>query len=298
MKKTALLWPHPITQIVAVLALWKVIDFILAILAGIVLPRVLNPAQWTPELENAASDLVAAVCAVATVLLLQRLTGNVDLGRIGLTKTGAGRETALGFLVGMTEYLAFMLCLILAHLFVVTMINTHFPVTVFLLDALLIGFQEEVLFRGYIFQKLETSYGTGLALLVSSVVFGVYHVGGGAYGLHYLRAISVGLPSGLCYASAYLVSRRLWLPIGIHSAWDFFAFVFWGDGTGNEKPLLLDLHINLTVPAKSIWLGDGLGLAVSPISIGLDLGLSILFLVIAMRRGQWLKGPTLPLFRR
>ena len=281
-------WEHPSIQIIAVLALSRCIDFIAMALLGIFIP-----SRWSPTTDDTVSEFVGAVCDVAAVVSLQRLSGDLNLSRIGLTKKRFGVETALGFLVGMAEYLLFMLFLMCANLYVVDKVNGHFPFAAAVLFALSISVGEEVIFRGFIFHKLEARYGTGLALIVSSVIFGAYHIGGGTYGLHYLEAMTAGLPGGLLYASAYLVNRRLWIPIGAHFAWDFFATIFWGWGWGGDNPsfvpLLMDLHLDLHKAPQSILMGGGLGLVESPISIGLDLSLAVLFLVIAVRRGQWKK---------
>lgn len=290
-------------QIVAVLVFWKVTDVCTALLLSILLPIAGRPSEWGATVNATASEVVGAVCAVLTVVLLQRLSGTVDLGRIGLTRKAFGTETVLGFLVGMSEYLLLMFCFVYAKLFVVDRVDNHFPFAGAALLALSFSVGEEIVFRGFIFQKLEAKYGTGLAIVASSVVFGAYHIGGGTYGDHYLNAMTAGLTGGLLYSSAYLINRRLWLPIGIHFAWDFFAFVFWGLGWGSDKPLfvplLMDLHLDLHKAPQSILMGDGLGLVESPISIVLDIFLSVVFLIIAVRHGQWKKRKfnLLPLYR-
>lgn len=76
---------------------------------------------------------------------------------------------------------------------------------------------EELMFRGYPFQRLEEAVGPWLAITFFSVLFGVVHLhnpGASAWGL----ANTVGI--GLVLALAYLRTRALWLPWGIHFAWN------------------------------------------------------------------------------
>ena len=64
-------------------------------------------------------------------------------------------------------------------------------------------------------------------------------------------------------ASAYLASRTLWLPIGIHMAWDIAEGNFFGvQNSGTEQTGLL--HTVLTGPE---WLtGGSFGPEASPIT--------------------------------
>ncbi|MFD1049638.1 NAD(P)H-dependent oxidoreductase, partial [Kibdelosporangium lantanae] len=66
---------------------------------------------------------------------------------------------------------------------------------------------------------LEERTGTVIALVVSSLVFGLVHiinVNATLWG-----AISIGLTGGLLTSSLYVVTRSLWFPLGLHFAWDF-----------------------------------------------------------------------------
>jgi len=78
---------------------------------------------------------------------------------------------------------------------------------------------EELLFRGVLFRLVEERWGTWLALAVSCLLFG---------GLHLINknatvwgALSIAVSGGLLAGAAYALTRRLWLPIGIHLGWNF-----------------------------------------------------------------------------
>jgi membrane protease YdiL (CAAX protease family) len=77
---------------------------------------------------------------------------------------------------------------------------------------------EELAVRGYLFQSLLTiggrRYGPVLALAVTSTSFGLLHVNATPFAT--LALIVFGVELGV----AYLVTRRLWLPIGMHFAWN------------------------------------------------------------------------------
>ena len=76
---------------------------------------------------------------------------------------------------------------------------------------------EEVLFRGYGFQRLLEATGPACGVAVSSLLFGVVHLGNpGATTLGVVITVLVGI----LFALAYLRTRQLWLPIGLHWAWN------------------------------------------------------------------------------
>jgi glycosyltransferase involved in cell wall biosynthesis/membrane protease YdiL (CAAX protease family) len=88
---------------------------------------------------------------------------------------------------------------------------------IFFLFALVAVF-EELLFRGYLLQVLAEGIGKARAALLLSAAFGVTHAfntGGTAAG-----ALSTGC-AGLLLSLAYFRTRSLWLPIGIHTTWNF-----------------------------------------------------------------------------
>jgi membrane protease YdiL (CAAX protease family) len=78
---------------------------------------------------------------------------------------------------------------------------------------------EEVVFRAILFRILNQWLGTWIALVLSAAVFGLLHLLNP--GATVLNAASVMMEAGILLAAAYLLTRRLWLCMGIHFAWNF-----------------------------------------------------------------------------
>lgn len=109
-----------------------------------------------------------------------------------------------------------------------------------LVFMLLVAVNEEVLVRGYPLQLLVRALGTGPAVLLTSLAFGLLHLTGDPW-----NAATVALDtgaSGVLFALAYLKTRALWLPIGMHFANNFILFLI-------ENPSLET--INLIPPDQS-----------------------------------------------
>jgi CAAX protease family protein len=84
--------------------------------------------------------------------------------------------------------------------------------------VLLVGaLAEELMFRGYPFQHLEEGIGAAGAIAIFSVLFGAVHLanpGASLWGL--INTVLIGI----LLAIAYLRTRALWLPWGIHFGWN------------------------------------------------------------------------------
>ena len=87
---------------------------------------------------------------------------------------------------------------------------------------------EEVMFRGYPFQRLVESIGPWGAILVLSILFGVVHLqnpnAGGVLSWGFFNTIAVGV----LLALAYLRTKALWFPFGFHFAWNFALGLIFG----------------------------------------------------------------------
>jgi membrane protease YdiL (CAAX protease family) len=77
---------------------------------------------------------------------------------------------------------------------------------------------EELINRGYLFQALCEGVGVLAAALIISLIFSLVHVMNPAFSI--LAGVFLFI-HGLLYTVAYLKTRSLWTPIGLHMAWNF-----------------------------------------------------------------------------
>jgi CAAX protease family protein len=81
-----------------------------------------------------------------------------------------------------------------------------------------IGVQEEIQFRGLLYRLCCKVLGTWGAILVSGIIFGLFH--GMDPGATVTALSSVAL-AGVFLGAVFALSGRLWVPIGIHTGWNF-----------------------------------------------------------------------------
>lgn len=96
------------------------------------------------------------------------------------------------------------------------------PGTLFMV-IVVAGFGEEVLFRGYLFERLGRLWGSRVParvalVLLTSVLFGFAHLSSQG-----VAAVQQAAVTGLVMGTIFAVTRSLWLPIVIHTAFDVTA---------------------------------------------------------------------------
>jgi membrane protease YdiL (CAAX protease family) len=141
---------------------------------------------------------------------------------------------------------------------------------------------EEIVFRAVLFRILAQRWGTGVALTVSALLFGLLHLvnpGASVWG-----AIAIAIEAGLMLGAAYALTRSLWFPIGLHFGWNMAEGGIFGttvSGSTNHGGLL---HTVLDGP--NILTGGDFGPEASVFAI-LACGIpALLFLRAARRRDR------------
>jgi hypothetical protein len=110
---------------------------------------------------------------------------------------------------------------------------------------------EEAIFRGYPFQRLVEGIGPAGGIILLSVLFGAIHLGNPHVSLWgFLNTIEVGV----LLAVAYLRTRSLWMPWGLHFGWNLAL----GLGFGLPVSGLNDFAVAVQGTAEGpVWLTGG-----------------------------------------
>lgn len=121
---------------------------------------------------------------------------------------------------------------------------------------ILVGFNEETLFRGYYFQRAVDGLGDTGGLLVGGAIFGLAHAGNpGMHGATLLWALVNIALAGILLGLCYLKTRSLALPIGVHIGWNFTQGNILGfgvSGTTDAQGLLTPVF-----HGKAEWITGG-----------------------------------------
>ncbi|WML34396.1 type II CAAX endopeptidase family protein [Clostridium sp. OS1-26] len=94
-----------------------------------------------------------------------------------------------------------------------------------LIINMFVGFSEELFFRGYLLTILADRKNKLMALIVSSLIFSLMHMGNP--NIKPLALINIFL-LGLLLGFLYLKSSNIWMPVGFHIAWNYVQGYIWG----------------------------------------------------------------------
>lgn len=130
---------------------------------------------------------------------------------------------------------------------------------------------EEIVFRGLLFRIVEEGLGSWLALVISSLLFGMFHLGQAEH--QTLVSVAPQVALGLSLAAAYMLTRKLWLSMSIHFAWDLILL-------GISGGLLTFSDASSDAGTSSVSAAAALILSIP------ELVVAIVLLALAIRRGQ------------
>lgn len=199
-----------------------------------------------------------------------------------LALPGMGRELGIGLLVGFGLYTVSILVLMIMGIYRIVGYN---PVS-FMLTAIPMAVSaavfEELLFRGVLFRIVEEWLGSWVALFVSSVVFGLVHLMNPAATM--TGAIFIAVEAGILLGAAYMLTRRLWMSMGFHAAWNWTqSAVFSGVVSGSDSDPGL---IKPVIDGPDLLTGGQFGLEASIIAALFCTTTGVILTIMAVRRGN------------
>ena len=201
--------------------LWK---WILCLLGGFLLFSLLyGLSQMLTELPHSpwlrmTLSLVTALLGLLLYAIWTNLTERRPVMELALKR--AWGDLGLGLLLGILVFGFVVGLMALARCYAISGAQFHFTpqLEAFLLFFLVAVF-EEIIFRGIMFRLIDDRWNTGVALIVSALFFGIVHLPNP--GATLWSSFAIAIEAGLLLGAAYKYSGTLWLPIGIHWAWNY-----------------------------------------------------------------------------
>jgi membrane protease YdiL (CAAX protease family) len=150
---------------------------------------------------------------------------------------------------------------------------------------------EEMLFRGILFRWLEQFGGSWIALLLTSALFGAAHLNNP--NASWIAAGGIAIEAGVMLGAAYMLTRSLWFPMGLHAAWNFTQGEIYDIPVSGTK---VDGMVDARLSGDPLLTGNGFGLEASIIAIVVAtlFGLWLLWRAIQkgeLKRPMWVRGP-------
>ncbi len=200
-------------------------------------------AMESPLALLAVSVVASVTVALPVTYVFRRFLDGDSMVSLGFQRKPGWRKQILGGLVLGALLMGLIFCLewaagwVQVQGFVWPGQSRFSAILVLLAYAMILGlvaFWEELSFRGYILQNLDVDWGGAVALVASSILFGLSHALNPNF--DWLALLNIFL-AGAFLAVCYLITKELWLPMAFHFSWNFvqgpiLAFPVSGMATG------------------------------------------------------------------
>lgn len=226
---------------------------------------------------------LGALTAVLGVLVYRWVVGRTERRPVTeVARKGAVGEGARGVMIGLALFGAVIVNIASAADYELNGLGSVTgAVTLFgVMTAAAVS--EELLFRGILFRIIEERAGSWIALALSGLLFGLLHLVNPNATLW--GAIAIAIEAGGMLAAAYVATRKLWLPIGLHFGWNFAESGIFSagiSGTNTHQGLL-----DFTVSGPQLITGGDFGPEGSVYSVIWGVLLTAVFMWLAHRRGH------------
>ncbi|MGC9496924.1 CPBP family intramembrane glutamic endopeptidase [Streptomyces sp. WG7] len=194
---------------------------------------------------------------------------------------GAGREALLGGGIGLGFVLVSALLVTAFGGYEFSWAGDGFMSVVWSAVAVQIGaaVTEELLFRGLALQALEKLRGSGVAIVFTSLFFGVAHLG--APGANAWSGVAIALEAGVLLGAAFLWRRNTWFVVGLHFAWNTVQELLGIPVSGHTSEGLFSVDVH----GSALLNGGDFGLEASIVPVLIGVALAVPMLVLARRDG-------------
>jgi membrane protease YdiL (CAAX protease family) len=201
---------------------------------------------------------------------------------IELSRTGALKELGIGCTIGFGLMATTIFILWILGYYEVAAVSSLMVLLLPFFDGIRAGFFEEILFRGVIFRILNEKLGSWLAIIISALFFGFAHSGNPNSSFY--SGVAIALEAGILLSAIYLYTRRLWMVIGVHFAWNFtLGGIFGVTVSGQESEGLLQS----TLSGPDIITGGAFGVETSIIALIVCLIAGIYFIHRVREQGHF-----------
>ena len=188
----------------------------------------------------------------------------------------------IGWAVAAVNFLAIIVCLFLCGYYRIVTVEFDVASQLSWLSLfLLVGVVEEVVFRGILFRLITDKWNIAVGLTTSSLLFGLAHLGNP--GATLWAALAIALASGWLFGMAYAYHQTIWVPIGMHWAWNYLEGGVFGCAVSGT-PLDYRPLITPGISGSDILTGGAFGPEASIICVALGIVLSIVYTVLYFKK--------------
>jgi len=235
-----------------------------------------------------AALLVAAAAALGCYALAVWLGEGRRASEVALRPTLPG--IASGATLGLLMMALLMGVLVVTGAYTITVVGAA-PAWTGLGLALQAAVTEELWMRALLLRLVWRAFGPVPAFIVAALVFAALHLANP--GASVLSGATVAV-AGVMFCALYALTGRLWVPIGVHIAWNFAQGYLFG-ATVSGDTLGGSIAVSIAHPGAPAWLTGGIfGPEASVLSLILVSAVTVAALGLARKTGSFAAPPQPP----
>lgn len=202
-------------------------------------------------------DSIGALTVCLAAWLMVRFIDKRSFTSLGFIRRNAFREMGLGIILGIL-WLAVSLGIVwAAGFFSMQTASISYPLLFGIgVSVLFNAFSQEVLVRSYLYQTIRSRSNPLWAIILTSLLFSALHIG--AFKEAWLPAVNV-FGAGILLALAYQFTGNVWMPTGIHFAWNYLLGPVLGLTVSGQDPWGIGRHF-VQIKGPEICTGGAFGL--------------------------------------
>ena len=201
-------------------------------------------------------DLSSAITVCFAAWIMTRFIDKRSFTSLGFARSNALRDMGSGIIIGIL-WLAVSVGIAWSA-GIATMqpacISLHWLFGI-VFSVFFNAFAQEVLVRSYLYKTIRSRSNPAWAIFLTSVLFSVLHLG--AFKGAWLPAINV-FGAGILFALVYQFTGNVWMPTGIHFAWNYFETSL-GLDVSAQNPWGIHWHL-MKLNGPEILTGGNFGL--------------------------------------
>jgi len=229
---------------------WVIIFFVF--LSALLFPLIILADRFSLEITMTHQVILISVVSIICQMLRRKSVSEL-VGKLNSTWL---KELCIGLLIGAL--------LMILPVFILTIFGLiHWRLNIFSFSTILSGFSifllaaiaEELLFRGFMFQRLIKAFGEWPAQLVLAGLFLLTHINNpGMIGtVKTLASINIFIAS-IMFGIAYIKTKSLAMPFGLHFMANYMQGTILGFGVSGSKDPSLFKPVFDNAP---VWLSGG-----------------------------------------
>ena len=254
---------------------------VLGVLAFTIIPAM----TWYVLLLNIpayAAIPLSTIGAVVTLFAFKKYLSWYAEDSESLSFGGKTRMMGIGWAVSGVNFLAIIVCLFLCGYYRIVTVEFDVASQLSWLSLfLLVGVVEEVIFRGILFRLIADKWNIAVGLTTSSLLFGLAHLGNP--GATLWAALAIALASGWLFGMAYAYHQTIWVPIGMHWAWNYLEGGVFGCAVSGT-PLDYRPLITPKISGTDLLSGGAFGPEASIICVAIGIGISIVYTMLYIKK--------------